>query len=308
MHVKHRVLFALIAVAVAMAPVVAPTAVAQKLKGDQPDLANFEPELPHQLGRRTAVEVPSFAVVPARLRNESLAYDLVQGQFSFFSAPGLVPLIHGRQDVLVNSEAIRRYAPSHLELIVAASIAHQASDFKDRPFGADAVESFWRKTVNPDASVGIAQLRASEVVYWAPELIGKDLLQPEVAVQVMTAKLDKANRYLDRAYPDISVTDRYMLLALVQNDSSEIAMRNTIDAFFQRAGRNWQRLLASPQAQSRDWTEQLRLMLVQLDWLVVEGWQKPAGLDRDEWARIAFPERQPTASAAASGPAPVGPH
>lgn len=303
---KGSALLALIVLTAALTPLVMPTAGAEKLVGNQPDLARDEPELPHQLGRRTTVEVPSYAVVPATLRTESGAYDLVQDQVSFFSAPGLVPLIHGRQDVAANSELIRRYAVRDLELIVAASIAHQASDVKDRPFGADAVESFWLKTINPDASVGIAQLRASEVVYWAPDLVGADLLQPEVAIRVMTAKLDKANRYLNRAYPDVDATDRYMLLALVQNDSSEIAMRNTIDAFFQGAGRDWTAMLSTSQADSRDWTEQLRLVLIQLDWLVIQGWEKPEGLDRDVWAGIAFP-RQPAARGAADAPPLPGP-
>ncbi|MEZ4769338.1 MAG: hypothetical protein R2844_13040 [Caldilineales bacterium] len=214
-----------------------PTSVAQRPRELQPDLACFEPELPHQLGRRTHAEVPDYAVVPARLRSESAAYDLVQDQISFFGAPGSAPLLHGRQDVLANSELIRRFAVQDLELIVAASIAHQASDIKDRPFGADAVETFVLENVNPDASVGIAQLRPSEVVYWAPELIGADLLEPEIAVRVMTAKLEKADHYIARTYPEASVTDRTMLLALAQNDSSEIAMHKTIGAFFVGAGR-----------------------------------------------------------------------
>ena len=285
-----RTLIATSAILIAILVVaVVPTSTAQKLKDAQPDLACFEPELPHQLGRRTVVDVPDYDVVSARVRSESATYDLVQNQFSFFSAPGSGPLIHGRQDVLANSELIRRFAVQDMELIVAASIAHQASDIKDRPFGADALETFVLENVKPDASVGIAQLRPSEVVYWAPELIGADLLDPEVAVRVMTAKLEKADRTISRTYPNVNATDRTMLLALVQNDSSEIAMHDTIDAFFVTANGDWPTLLASDQAKSRGWTKQLRLMLVQVDWLVSEGWPKPAGLDRDRWAQVAFP-------------------
>ncbi len=211
----------------------------------------------------------------------------------FSAAPGNAPFVHGRQDVLANGELIRRFAVQDMELIVAAAIAHQASDFKDRPFGADAVETFWLDNVDADASVGIAQLRASEVVYWAPELIGADLLDPEVAVRVMTGKLEKADQYIRRSYPDASATDRIMLLALIQNDSSEIAMHNTVDAFFVTAGGDWETLLLLDEAKSRDWSEQLRLVLVQFDWLVSQGWQKPAGVDRDRWAQIAFPPREP---------------
>ena len=53
-----------------------------------------------------------------------------------------------------------------LELLVAASIAHQASEIRDRPFGTDLVEEFWRLHMKANASVGIAQLRPEEVVYW----------------------------------------------------------------------------------------------------------------------------------------------
>lgn len=295
MRIQRVSVFALTALAVALAVLIGPTATAQKMKAVQPDLVWSEPELPHQLGRRTAVEVPSHDIAPPELRSESATYTLVQNPISLLSLPGGGSLAHGRQDVLANSELIRRFAVQDMELIVAAAIAHQASDVKDRPFGADAVETFWLENVNPDASVGIAQLRASEVVYWAPDLIGSDLLEPEVAVRVMTAKLEKAVHYISRTYPDVTTTDRYMLLALVQNDSTEIAMRNTIDAFFVTANRDWEAMLSSDQAKSRDWNEQLRLVLVQFDWLVSEGWEMPAGIDRDRWALIAFPRASETA-------------
>lgn len=289
MRFKRVLIAALVVLAAGLALLLGPTATAQKTKSTQPDLAYSEPELPHQLGRRTVVEIPDYDLVPASLRSESTTYTLVQNPVSFFSAPGIDPFVHGRQDVLANSELIRRFAVKDLELIVAASIAHQASDFKDRPFGADAVETFWLDNVDSDASVGIAQLRASEVVYWAPELVGADLLDPEMAVRVMTAKLEKADHYIGRTYPDVSVTDRIMLLALVQNDSTEIAMRNTVDAFFVTASGDWETLLLLDQAKSRDWAQQLQLILVQFDWLVGQGWEKPDGINRDRWAQIAFP-------------------
>ncbi|MCO5244245.1 MAG: hypothetical protein M9927_10530 [Anaerolineae bacterium] len=294
MRFNRVFLAALALLAASLGLLFGPTAIAEKNKTTQPDLACFEPELPHQLGRRTVVEVPDYLVAPASLRSESAAYDMIRYPVSFLSAPGVDPFIHGRQDVLANSDLIRRFAVKDMELIVAATIAHQASDAKDRPFGADAVETFWIENVDPDASVGIAQLRASEVVYWAPELVGADLLDPEVAVRVMTAKLEKANRYISRADPDTSITDRTMLLALVQNDSSEIAMRNTLNAFFVTARQDWTTMLSLDEAKSRDWMEQLRLVLVQYDWLVSQGWEKPAGIDRDFWARTAFPRASKT--------------
>lgn len=288
MRIPRKLFSALAFLTVAIALLLGVTVLAERPNSPQPDLACFEPELPDNLGRDTLDEARGAEARPAEPPSEPAGYQLIQNSVSLLSTPGDAPFVHGRQDVLENSDLIRRYAPQELELIVAASIAHQASDVKDRPFGADSVETFWLENVDPDASVGIAQLRASEVVYWAPRLVGADLLDPEIAVRVMTAKLAKANQYISRTYPDVSISDRMMLLALVQNDSTEIAMRRTIDPFFRAADRNWEMHLSSNQARSRDWTEQLRLVLVQLDWLVSEGWAMPAGVDRDRWAEIAF--------------------
>ena len=115
------------------------------------------------------------------------------------SALGAVAPAHGREDVLTYADAIHASVSMDLELLVAASIAHQASDIRDRPFGTDLVEEFWRQHMKANASVGIAQLRPEEVVYWAPELVGQDLLAPEVAIRVMAAKLSKANHYILQA-------------------------------------------------------------------------------------------------------------
>jgi len=111
-----------------------------------------------------------------------------------------------------------------------------------------------------------------------------------VAVRVMTAKLSKANHYILRTYGKTPETDRLMLLALVQNTTTEIGMHRTIDYFFRDAGRDWDVMLASEEAELLDWREQLRLILVHVDWLIAAGWTEPADLDRDLWSRIAFSE------------------
>jgi hypothetical protein len=270
-----------------------PTAMAQKPAGTvQPDLAVNEPENPHSLGYRTAGygETPS-ELVSSENQTWRATYLLwKEGISTSTSALGAVAPAHGREDVLTYADAIHASVSLDLELLVAASIAHQASDIRDRPFGTDLVEEFWRQHMKANASVGIAQLRPEEVVYWAPELVGQDLLAPEVAIRVMAAKLSKANHYILRTYSAVDPTDRYMLLAIVQNTSSEPAMRRTIDYFFHGAKRNWNEMLYSAQGERLNWRKQLRLVFLHADWLLSQGWEKPAGLDSTRWATVAFSE------------------
>lgn len=268
-----------------------PPASAQKpTTVEQPDLAVDEPENPHSPGYRTA----SYAQEAARELSTpedttwQSTYQLWQEGISYSSALGAVAPAHGRRDVLTYAEAIHALASIDMELLVGASIAHQASDVRDRPFGTDLVEEFWLQYMNANASVGIAQLRPEEVSDWAPELVGQDLLAPEVAIRVMAAKLDKANQYILRTYPAVDPTDRYMLLAIVQNTSNQGAMHGTIDTFFKTARRDWDSMLNSAQGQRLSWRKQLRLVLVHADWLLEQGWHRPAGLDRDRWAAVAF--------------------
>lgn len=216
-------------------------------------------------------------------------YGLWQWGISSLSSLGPISPIHGRIEVLTHADTIRRWAPDDLELIVAASIAHQASDFKDRPFGTDALELVWRELVDDNISVGIAQLRQAEVVHWAPYLDGSDLLSPETAIRIMAAKLSQANAYIVRHYPQVSDTDRCMLLALAQNTTSYAAMRSTVDHFF-AAGEDWYQMLVDDEDLQRNWRLQLRLVLVHVDWLVQQGWPLPEGLDLLYWSRIAFSE------------------
>lgn len=270
-----------------------PTALADKAGNQylfedaaQQDL-EAEPENPHSLNYSATVHREPLRYSAMRGDEDwNARYKLWQESITYSSDVGA--FAHGRRDVMYNAALIRYWAPQSLELLVAASIAHQGSDIKDRPFGTDLVEEVWREYINANASVGIAQLRPEEVVYWAPSLIGQDLLQPDVAVRVMTAKLSKANRYILQTYGRVSETDRLMLLALIQNTSTEVTMRRTIDFFFQDAGQDWSKMLASDEAETRDWREQLRLILVHVDWLISAGWEQPADLDRDLWSQIAF--------------------
>lgn len=118
------------------------------------------PELPHEGDQRETPEEWVFV------------YDLWQTGISSLSGLGPISPIQGRRAVIQHAEEIRLWASSDLELLVAASIAHQASDFKDRPFGTDAVEAVWRALIDDNISVGIAQLRRDEVATWAPYLKG----------------------------------------------------------------------------------------------------------------------------------------
>ena len=224
------------------------------------------------------------------LARSMLTYDLWQWSISSLSSLGPISPIQGRREVLLHAADIIRWAPHDLELIVAASIAHQASDFKDRPFGTDAIEVVWSELIDDNISVGIAQLRRAEVVQWAPFLPNVDLLAPEVAIRIMTAKLNQANAYIRQSHPELSITDRYMLLALAQNASAFGTIRYTVDYFFDVAGGDWAEMLASEPGTARNWRMQLRLVLLHLDWLVEQGWPVPGGLDRDYWALVAFAE------------------
>jgi hypothetical protein len=217
-------------------------------------------------------------------------YDLWQLGISSLSGLGPISPIQGRRDVQTHAEEIKRWATDDLELLVAASIAHQASDFKDRPFGTDALEMVWRELVDDNISVGIAQLRQEEVVLWAPYLQGVDLLSPDAAIRIMTAKLSQTNSYILRNHPQVAATDRFMLLALAQNAAASTTMRSTVNAFFEVAGADWAEMLATEEAKEMDWQEQLRLVLLHAVWLVEQGWPIPDGLDLEFWSRIAFAE------------------
>lgn len=246
------------------------------------------PRVPDRTTATPAAPVVADGVQTAASEEWVFVYDLWQLGISSLSGLGPISPIQGRREVMRRADEIRRWAPDDLELMVAASIAHQASDFKDRPFGTDAVEAVWRTLIDNNASVGIAQLRRDEVSTWTPYLPGVDLLSPEIALLVMIGKLRQSNDYILYRHPKIADTDRYMLLALAQNTSSSAMMHGTVDFFVDVADGDWATMLASERAREYDWQEQLRLVLLHIDWLIEQGWLAPEGLDRDYWSRLAF--------------------
>lgn len=106
----------------------------------------------------------------------------------------------------------------------------------------------------------------------------------------MSAKLKLSDAYVRYRLPAVSDTDRYMLLALAQNSASAEGMRSTVDYFVDVADGSWPAMLASERAEALDWQEQLRLVLLHLDWLVEQGWPVPQELDRAYWSQVAFAE------------------
>jgi len=172
--------------------------------------------------------------------------------------------------------------------MLAASIVQQASDPKDRPYGTDAVEMV-AGLIDPNQSVGIAQLRPGEIQEWEPALAGQSRFDPDVAIRVMTGKLADAERYIrlqGMEYGSTSKTSHFMLLALVQNCAERSQMEQTVDSFFEYGG-SWEQMLGDRQYGGL-WNEQLRLILLHIDWLILQGWELPEGVDLDEWRRIAF--------------------
>jgi hypothetical protein len=213
-----------------------------------------------------------------------LRYAGWQAAITYYSGFGVVrhPLLHGRNDVASNAETIRGFAPPQLQLIVAASIAHQASDPKDRPYGSSLIDI--------GASQGIAQLRPGEIEAWAPSLAGKSRDDPAVAIRAMTGKLEYAESFILGAEAEggnISKTDRYMLLALAQNCSKKKQIENTVTTFF-GAQRNWDFAFGTDYAAKADWKEQLRLVVLHMDWLLANGWALPEGVDLDYMREKAF--------------------
>ena len=195
-------------------------------------------------------------------------------------------LLHGRSDVLNNSELIRSVAaeyPRIAPVVVAACIAEQASDV-ERIFGLDILE----KTIlsipgQENMSVGIAQIRPTEALSLGVTLDPLELFDPEIAVRGMVAKLRSVDERIDALQnPDdpVSLTERYMLLSLGQNSPG------ISDEYF-AAGRDWDLLLSR-----NNNARVMRYFLVHLDWLVANGWELPDDVDLDLWRKIAFSSPQ----------------
>jgi hypothetical protein len=217
-----------------------------------------------------------------------LRYGIWQVAMTYYSGFGRVrhPLLHGRNDVQAHTEAIRQSTPPHLELIVAASIAHQASDPKDRPYGTSAWE-IMMGSVDSKQTVGIAQLQPWEIEEWAPALAGQSRFDPDVAIRVMAAKIEAADQYiLEQAegYGGISQTDRFMLLAIAQNCGRRKKMENAVNTFFAHG--------MDSVLENTEYRLQLRLVVLHIDWLLSQGWVLPEGVDLDYWRRTAFSDEE----------------
>jgi hypothetical protein len=192
----------------------------------------------------------------------------------------LIALLHGRNDVLDNAALILEIAPAYPEvppILVAASIAQQASDI-ERAFGVDLLEQIALNFPGlDDMSIGIAQLRPTET-----ESLGLgdvDLFDPEDAIHGMFTKIRMSGARIDALQSHTSpvpATDRAMLMSLAQNSPPAVG------AYF-RAGGDWDIVRAQGNHE-----RVMRYFLVHLDWLVESGWELPAGVDLERWRAIAF--------------------
>ena len=201
-----------------------------------------------------------------------------------------IGLAHGRQDVRSYRATITALAvdfESVAPIMTAAGIAHQASDFKERPFGCDVCDEAWAglgKLLGKDTSKGIAQLRQGEI----EQLVGPGAnpYDPTDAVKGMYAKLGQANAEISAHDRSIGMTDRYMLLAIRQNSYAG----NPIGYFFGDGNASWGSMMANPHY-GDSWTFQLRQVLLHLEWMVAQGWELPEGVDLQQWQQIVFGEQ-----------------
>jgi hypothetical protein len=202
-----------------------------------------------------------------------------------------IGLAHGRQDVRNCRTTITALAVDFKSvdpIMTAASIAHQASDFSERPWGwviPDQAQDGLGTLLGKDTSKGIAQLRYKEI----DQLVGPGAnpYDSTDAVQGMYAKLAQANAEISAKDPSISTTDRYMLLAIRQNSNAG----NPIGYFFGDGNGSWGKMMANPNY-GDSWTFQLRQVFLQLEWLAAqEGWDLPEGVDLERWKEIVFGEQ-----------------
>ncbi len=219
---------------------------------------------------------------------------------------GLIPPVHGRADTVNYREDIFKItqeycgeAPcSELDAtLVAAAIAHQASDPIDRPFGTSWGDEFTeflyeQGVTSRSPSIGMAQLTDGELVKlrnagYLNDCSGNDPYDPEVAIYGMTAKLHQANDTLilyERSHGQLPPTDRMMLLAIAQNEGSSV-----VHAFY-NADRDWDKLIRENKSVDKreTYARNLRYMALHIDWLVATGWPWPKEIDMNRWRQAAF--------------------
>lgn len=193
--------------------------------------------------------------------------------------PG-IRLLHGRADVQNNAGHIlaegQNY-PNIPPILVAAAIAEQASDV-ERLFGVDALEKAALALPGlENMSIGIAQLRPEEATKLG--LGDADLFDPETAIQGMFAKINLGSlriAELEDPLDPLTLTERYMLLSLAQNGTSEV------DEYFAMGG-DWESILTQGNN-----ARVMRYFLVHLDWLLLNGWELPEDVALDTWRETVF--------------------
>ena len=126
-------------------------------------------------------------------------------------------------------------------------------------------------------SIGIAQLRPEEATKLG--LGDADLFDPETAIQGMFAKINLGSlriAELEDPLDPLTLTERYMLLSLAQNGTSEV------DEYFAMGG-DWESILTLGNN-----ARVMRYFLVHLDWLLLNGWELPEDVALDTWRETVF--------------------
>jgi hypothetical protein len=192
----------------------------------------------------------------------------------------------GRKEVIRNAEQIAALSAEYSvdATMVAAAIAQQASDV-ERVLG-DFSDELSEKV--GALSVGISQLHRTELTEFydqslLPGEIALDPYDPEVAIRGMAAKIQLNDEYLAEmmaANPQIkiSMTDRWMLLALAQNHGYK-----STDDFFGEAQGEWESMLAL-----ENYHLILRYFVLHLEWLKTNGWPIPDDVSLDAWKMLVF--------------------
>jgi hypothetical protein len=199
---------------------------------------------------------------------------------------GLPPQYRGYQEVVANQHLIVDTAQvQNIPAVsLAAGIMNQGSSWM-RPFGTDTLDRLQISTglpssfpfsdkFGPEASIGIAQLTASEVNEYLPGCSHECALQPGKAIESMAVKIAAAAALLPG---DISMTDRLMVLALAQNNGPGAAN------LYLSNNREWSGIY---QAIPDDW-DQLGKVLENIRYLTSTGdFILPEGVDLERWEEI----------------------
>lgn len=223
----------------------------------------------------------------AARRGVLLSISLVLGlSLQFWLAPP-PPQPQGYVEVAQNTALIVRAAEAEgvPAIMVAAGIMNQGNAVT-RPFGTDLLEQAQLAAAidspftGVNASVDIAQLTPGEIRAYIPGCSRACLFEPAMAVQGMAAKLGAANALLPGS---VDATDRLMVLALAQNYGPSAATA------YLEAGGSWRQLYQTNQTGHTDGVynnDQLRKILINIRYLLHNGFQLPPGVNLKRWQRI----------------------